>query len=84
MDSLVYITECFNCGNRDCTHFDYDVNYNHCICMECSTVLQQMHYSDLLACSSLDQPRMEQSDSSTSKSPKIYKGTYYCRAYLME
>ena len=54
--------------------------------MECGKVLQQMHYSDLLACSTLDQTRVEEiSDNSKAlKSPKIYKGTYHRCAYLME
>ena len=54
--------------------------------MECGKVLQQMHYSDLLACSTLDQTRVEEiSDNpKASKSPKIYKGTYHHCSYLME
>ena len=66
--------------------FDYNTNYDYCICMECGKVLQQMHYTDLLACSTLDQRRVEEiSDNpKASKSPKIYKGTYHCHAYLME
>ena len=86
MDYMDYITECSNCGNKDYMRFDYDANFDNCICMECGAVLQQMHYSDLLACSSMDQPRAEKTDndSKTPQSPKAYKGTYHCWAYLME
>ena len=84
MDALGYTTECYNCGNTNYLRFDYDVNFDNCICMECGSVLQQMQYSNLLACSSLDQPGMEETESKTSKPPKVYKGTYHCWAYLME
>ena len=45
-----------------------------------------MHYGDLLACSRLDQTRVDEigDNPKTSKTPKIYKGTYHRHAYLME
>jgi hypothetical protein len=69
-------------------HFDYDVQYDQCICIECGTILSNISFANLVAYSSMEPANdttIEQDGTIHTTTPtKPWKDIYNRRVYIME